>query len=134
MDLDAQHGCVVRRERRRIPGVLSVTNFFARAGAVCRLPEDRSSACSERYSSTVVRPPWKDLVERLGREADQGAGRDVVDPDVVVDREDSGREGSPIGRYGKLAVIGPGTDWLNVSLTIDHRKQATAIDASVWFV
>src|SRR6476620_9258917 len=96
MDLDKSHGLSVRRERIRIPRVLAVREFFPVSGAVRRLPEDLSGARSKRYSSTVVRPLWEDFVERLGREPDRGAGRDVVGPHVVIDREDSGRESSPI--------------------------------------
>src|SRR6476619_5214651 len=97
MDLDKSHGLAVRRERIRISRVLAVREFFPLSGAVRRLPEDLSSACSKRYPSTVVRPLWKDFVERLGGEPDRGAGRDVVDPDVVIDREYSGGESPPIG-------------------------------------
>src|SRR5215471_8379632 len=132
MRFDEGHVATVARERRRIPGILAVRDFLSRPGAIRWLPENGAGACAVRDAGAVRGPLGKDFVERFEGEPERRSARDVVRPDVVVDRKDSRRDRSAVWRDREFGIVAaPGRQRPNVAFAVDLDEDATVPDAGI---
>src|SRR5215468_10919429 len=135
MNFDERQDFPVGRKGSWVSRVLTTRNLLSLARSVGGFPKDIARPAAKRDPPAIRCPHWKNLIERLKRQAKWCAAGNVESPYVVVDRKYPGSDLPAIGRQGKFRRITTTIrDGLNVPFTVDDDQKIAPPDRRGMFV